>query len=199
MKISASIELFLGVDSELISVGTVSVAVEGFGYKVCTKVQFKQPIGFGVFDNLDLDDERSADLAVNLRGFKLPKIVAEPTNLEKELNIILKTIGRIVNHLSKRFGRLFEQSSTPNSEFLDRQLDLTLRREEVEKEARFRDLLALFMRSWRDAKEPAGNDFIPIYIERDETYLYKDKKFLVLLPRSFVIKLLPIEGARVLR
>lgn len=193
---SARIELFSGVDLEFILVGPVFVCVEGFAYKIHTELFFKQSIGFEVYDNLDLDNEMSTCLAVNLRDFRLSKTVAEPTDLEKDLNKIFRTMELIVNHVGNRFDILVEQTFTLISELLDRQFDLILKGEEVKKRGEVaRPFGIVHAKNWKDAKERAGDDLIPVYMERDKTYLYEDKKVFVLLPRSFVLKLLPIENS----
>jgi hypothetical protein len=46
----------------------------------------------------------------------------------------------------------------------------------------------------KEAKERAG-DLVSIYMERDKTYLYEDKKVFLLLPRSFAMKLLKLKGS----
>ena len=192
---SASIELFPSVDLEFVSVSPVIVAVEQFGYRINTEILFEQPIGFEVYDGLELDDEVRSGLAVNRRNFKLSKIVTEPTDLEKDLNMILKTIERIVNHICNRFGRLIEQTFTLNSEWLDSQLDIMREREELEKRGETATPFGtIHAKSSKDAKERA-DDFVPIYMERDKAYLYEDKKVFMLLPRNFVMKLLKIQGS----
>lgn len=130
---SVSIELFPGIDLEFLSTSPVMVAVESFGYKITTEISFEQPIGFEVHDDLKLDDEMRNCLTANRRNFKLSKIVTEPTNLKKDLNIILKTTERIINHICNRLGVLVEQTFMLNSEQLDRQLDIVLKSGELEK------------------------------------------------------------------
>jgi hypothetical protein len=191
---SSSIALLPSVDLELVSVGPVVIAVEGFGYKINTEILFDQPIGFEVYDILKFDDEIRSCLEVNRRSFKLSKIVMEPTDLEKDLNMILTTVERIVNHTCHRFGKLVEQTFRINSERLDREFDLITGKEELEKRGEVpRPLGIMHAKSSRDAKERAG-DFVPIYMERDKAYLYEDKKVFMLLPRNFAMKLLKLQG-----
>ena len=196
---SVSIELFPGVDLEFVSVSPVMVAVESFGYKINTEILFKQPIGFEVYDNLKLDDEMRNGLAVNRTNFKLSKIVTEPTDLEKDLNMVSKTVERIVNHICNRFGRLVEQTFMLNSEWLDRQLDMMLKREELEKRDEIpRPFGTIHAKSSKDAKERAG-DLIPLYKEHDKTYLYDAKRVYFLLPHDFVTNLLRCDEATMIR
>jgi len=99
------------------------------------------------------DDGMRGGLAVNRRNFKLSKTVTEPTDLEKNLNIILKTIERIVNHICNRSGRLIEQVLTLNPEWFDRQLDMILEREEFEKRGEIpRPFGTIHAKSSKDAK-----------------------------------------------
>jgi hypothetical protein len=194
-----SIELSPSMDLEFVSVGPVMVAVEGFGYKISTEVLFEQPIGFEVFDNLKLDDEVRSVLAVNRRNFKLSKIVTEPTDLEKDLHVILKTVERVVNHMCIRFDKLVEQAFTLNSEWLDRQLDMIFKREELERRGEVpRPFGTIHAKSSRDAKERAGG-LIPLYKERDKTYLYDAKRVYFLLPHDFVANLLRCDDTLMVR
>ena len=90
---------------------------------------------------------------------------------------------------------LVEQTSTISSEWLDRQLELMLRKEELEKRGEIaRPFGAIHAKSWKDAKE-RGDDLVPVYMDRDKAYLYEDKKVFLLLPRNFVMKLLKIKGS----
>lgn len=192
---SASIELFSGVDLEFVSVSPVVVAVKGFGYKISTEIWFREPIGFEVFDDLKLNDEVRSGLAVNRRNFKLSKIVTEPTELEGNVNKILKTVERVVNHVCNRFDRVIQQTFSIDSGWLDSQLELVQKKEELEKMGEIpRPFGMIHAKGSRDAKERAG-DLIPVYMERDKTYLYEDKKVFVLLPRDFGMKLLKLEGS----
>lgn len=191
---SVSIELLPSADLEFASVGPVVVAVEGFGYRISTEILFEQPIGFEVHDDLKLDDEMLSCLEMNRRNFKLSRIVTEPADLEKDLNMILRTIERTVNHVCNRFGKLVEQTFTIDSEGLDRQLDMMLRKEElVKREEIARPFGTVHAKSSKDAKERVG-DLVPIYMERDKAYLYEDNKVFMLLPRNFVMKLLKLKG-----
>ena len=130
---SVSIELFPSVDLEFASVNFVTVAVEGSGYEIAAEILFEQPIGSEVYAGLKLDDETHVSVAVNHRNLRLSKIVVERVDLENDLNMILKIVERIVNHTCIRFNRLVEQTFTLNSEWLDRQFNVILEREELEK------------------------------------------------------------------
>ena len=193
-NLGVSIEVLPSVDLEFISVSPVVVAVEGFGYRISTEILFEQPVGFEVYDGLKLDDEMRACLAVNRRSFKLSRIVVEPADLDKDLDKVLKTLERIVNHVCDMFGRLVEQTFTINAEWLDRQFDITLQKEELEKRGEVpRPFGTIHAGGSKDAKERAG-DLVPVYLERDKAYLYEDKKVFMLLPRNLVMKLLKLEG-----
>jgi len=196
---SVSIELFPGVDLDFVSASSVRVAVEGFGHKIDAEILFEQPIGFEVYDDLKLDDETRSSLAVNHRSFKLSKIVAETINLEKDLNMILRVIERVVNHVCNRLDRLVEQTFILNSEWLDRQFDMILKKEELEERAEIpRPFGTIHAESSRDAKERAGG-LIPLYKERDKTYLYDAKKVYFLLPHDFVANLLRCDDTTMIR
>lgn len=196
---NVSIELFPSMDLEFLSASPVMVAVESFGYKINTEISFEQPIGFEVHEDLKLDDEMRSGLTANRRNFKLSKIVTEPTNLKKDLNIILKTTERIINHICNRLGVLVEQTFMLNSEQLDRQLDIVLKSGELEKRGETpRPFGTIHANGSKDAKERAG-DLIPLYKEHDKTYLYDAKRVYFLLPHNFVTKLLCCDNATMIR
>jgi len=194
-----SIELFPGTNLEFLSVNPVVVAVESFGYKINTEISFEQPIGFEVQDDLKLDDEMRNCLTANRRNFKLSKTVTEPTDLEKDLNMILKIIERIVNLICNRFGVLIEKTFMLNSERLDRQLDIVFKSGELEKRGEIpRPFGTIHANGSKDAKERAG-DLIPLYKEHDKTYLYDAKRVYFLLPHDFVTNLLRCDKATMVR
>lgn len=194
-----SIELFPSVDLEFASVSPVMVAAEGFGYKISTEILFEQPIGFEVHDSLELDEEMYASIAVNRRNFKLSKIVAETTDLEKDLNLILRTVERIVNHVCIRFDKMVEYTSTLNSEWVDRQLSMIFEKEELVKRGEIPTPFgAIHAKGSRDAKERAGG-LIPLYKERDKMYLYDAKRVYFLLPHDFVANLLRCDDTTMVR
>ena len=189
-----SIELFPGIDLEFISVNPLQVTAEGFGLRIDTEILFKQPIGFEVYEEMKLSDETRSLLAVNRRNFKLSKMIAEQDDLEKELNTILKIVERIVNHVCNRFDELVEQTFRLGSEWLEKRLEMIDRKEELRKRGEVpRPFGTIHAKDTRDAKERAG-DLVPIYVKRDKSYLYEDKKVFMLLPRDFVMKLLGIDG-----
>jgi hypothetical protein len=195
---SVSAELFPGVDLNLVSISPVTIAVEGFGYKLDAETSFAQPIGFGVYDELKLGEVRT-HIAVNRGNLKISKIVAEQGDLENDLNMILKIVERIVNHVCIRFDRLVEQAFTINSEELDKQLNMLLEREELEKRGETpRPFGTLHAKSSSEAKERAGS-LIPLYKERDKAYLYAAKKVYSLLPHDFVTILLRCDDATMVR
>jgi hypothetical protein len=196
---NVSIELFPGTDLEFVSVSPVIVAVESFGHRINTEILFEQPIGFEVHGNIKLDDEMRSVLAVDRRNFKLSKIVTETTDLEKDLNIILETTERIVNHIYNRFGILVEQTFMVNSEQLDRQLDIVLKSGELEKRGETpKPFGTIHAKGSKNAKERAGN-LIPLYKEHDKTYLYDAKRVYFLLPHDFVTNLLRCDTTTMIR
>jgi len=198
-KARFSIALFPGVDLEFVSVSPVIVGVEGFGHKAHAEILFKRPIGFEVFDDLELDEKTRRSIAVNRKNFKLSKIVTEPTELEKDLNILLKTVERIVNHICNRFDRLVEEAFVLNSEWLDKQFDAILEREELEKRDEIpRPFGTIHAESSKAAKERSG-DLIPLYKEHDKTYLYEAKRVYFLLPHDFVATLLRCDETTMVR
>jgi hypothetical protein len=191
---TVSIEILPSATFEFASVSPVAVVAEGFGYRISTEVLFEQPIGFEIYEGLKLDDEMQSCLAVNRRNFRLSKIVTEPVDLEKDLDLVLRMMERIVNYVSFKFGHVVEQIFTINSESLDRQFDMILQKEEWEKRGEEpRAFGTIHAGGSRDAKERAG-DLVPVYLERDKAYLFEDKKVFMLLPRNFVMKLLKLEG-----
>ncbi len=195
---SVSIELFPGTAWDFVSVSPVTVAVEGFGYKINAETSLEQPIGFEVHADLKLDDAH-AHIAVNRRNLKLSKIVTEQVDLQNDLNMILKIVERIVNHICIRFDRLVEQAFTLNSGWLDGQLNMMLEREELEKRGEIpRPFGAIHAKSSRDAKERADG-LIPLYKERDKTYLYDAKRVYFLLPHDFVTNLLRCDDTTMVR
>ena len=190
-----SIEVLPRVDLEFISVSPVVVTAEGFGYRISSEVLFEQPVGFEVYDGLKLDDDMRASLAVNRRNFKLSRIVPESANLEVELNRIARTIERIVNHICDKFDRLLEQILAVDSDWLDKQFDMSLQKEELKKRGEVpRPFGTIHAGGSKDAKERAA-DLVPVYLERDKAYLYEDKKVYMLLPRNLVMKLLKLESS----
>ncbi len=198
-KARFSIALFPGVDLEFVSVSPVIVGVEGFGHKAHAVILFKRPIGFEVFDDLELDEETRRSIAVNRKNFKLSKIVTEPTELEKDLNTLLKTVERIVNHICNRFDRLIEETFVLNSEWLDKQFDVILEREELEKRDETpRPFGTIHAKSSKDARERSG-DLIPLYKAHDKIYLYEAKRVYFLLPHDFVATLLRCDETTMVR
>lgn len=189
-----TIALLPRIDLGFLSLSPIVVAVEGFGYRIKAEILFEQTIGFEVYDDLKPNSEMASCFEANRKNFKLSKIVMEPTDLDKDLNMILRAVERIINLASSRFGRLIEQTHTIDSERLDREFGVTLRKEELEKRDEIaRPFGTIHARDSKDAKERAG-DFVPVYMERDKAYLYEDKKVFMLLPRTFAMKLLKLEG-----
>ncbi len=194
-----SVALSPGIDLKVMSVYPLVVSVERFSFYINGEVSFQQPIGLEVYDNLKLDDEMRRSLVVNYRNIKLSKVVTEAPELGNEINQSLKLLERIVNQTCSMLDKLVEQTFTLNSEWLDRQLDMIIRKEELEKRGEVpRPFGTIHAESWKDAKERAGGDLVPIYLERDKAYLYEGNKVFVLLPRNFVMKLLKVEGSTII-
>jgi hypothetical protein len=192
---NASVELFPGMDLEFMLVNPLVVAVEGFGYSINGEVTFQQLLGLEVNKNLRFDDEVDINVIVNYSNIKLSKVVTEASELESDLSKCLKILEKIVNKTCNMLDKLVEQTSTINSEYLDRQLELMLRKEELEKRGETAEPFAtIHAKGWKDAKERAGADLVPVYLERDKTYLYEGNKIFIYLPRNFAMKLLKIES-----
>jgi len=192
---NASVELFQGIDLEFMLVNPLVVAVESFGYSINGNVTFQQPIGLKVHKNLRLDDETDIRILVNYSNIRLSKIVTEASELESDLSKCLKILERIINQTCNMLDTLVEQTSTINSEWLDRQFDRMLRKEELEKRGETaKPFGTIHAKGWKDAKERAGDDLVPVYLERDKTYLYEGNKIFIYLPRNFAMKLLKIES-----
>jgi len=167
----ASIELFLDLDLEFLSISPVRIAVEGFGYKTAAKISFEQPIGFEVYDALKPDETMHSILSANRRNFKLSKITVEPSDLETDQNTILKAVERIVNYTCIMFDKQVEQTFALNSEWLDRQMDMILKREELEKRGETpKPFGTIHAKGPRDAKARAIG-LVPLYKEHDKMYL----------------------------
>jgi len=195
----ASIELFPGLDFEFLSASSVMITVEGFGYKLAAKISFEQPIGFEVYDALKHDETMRSLLSVNRRNFKLSKITTEPSDLETDQNTILKAVERIVNYTCIMFDKQVEQTFTLNTEWLDRQMDMILKREELEKRGETpKPFGTIHAKGSKDAKERAIG-LIPLYKEHDKTYLYDAKRVYFLLPHDFVATLLRCDEATLVR
>ena len=175
------------------------ITVEGFGYKLAAKISFEQPIGFEVYDALKHDETMRSVLSVNRRNFRLSKIPTEPSHLEKDQNTIFKTVERIVNHTCIMFDKQVEQTFTLNTEWLDRQMDLFLKREELEKRGETpKPFGTIHAKGPRDAKARAIG-LVPLYKEHDKTYLYDAKRVYFLLPHDFVAALLRCDEATLVR
>jgi hypothetical protein len=195
----ASIELFPGLDFEFLSASSVMITVEGFGYKLAAKISLEQPIGFEVYDALKHDETMRSLLSVNRRNFKLSKITTEPSDLETDQNTILKAVERIVNYTCIMFDKQVEQTFTLNTEWLDRQMDMILKREELEKRGETpKPFGTIHAKGSKDAKERAIG-LIPLYKEHDKTYLYDAKRVYFLLPHDFVATLLRCDEATLVR
>jgi hypothetical protein len=190
-----SVELLTSLDFDFVSISAILVTVEGSHYTISAEISFAEPKGFEIYDELNPNDEMRSILLVNRKNFKLSKTVVEEADFEKDLNTVLEIIERIINYVSNKFGKIIDQASTINSDRLDKQLDMLLKKEELEKRGEVPSLFgSIHAMGLKDAKERAGN-FVPIYLERDKAYLYEDKKVFMLLPRDFVMKLLKLEGA----
>ena len=193
---SAKIELFPGENFEFIAVSPLSVVVEGFGYSIRCEVFFQARMGLEVYDNLNIDNETCRNLSVNFRNIKLSKIVSEANELESDLKEFLNILERIVNQTCNMFDKLVEKTFTIDSECLDKQLDMVIRAKELEKRSEVaRPFGSIHAKGRRDAGERAGDDLVPVYMERDKAYLFEDNKMFILLPRNFVMKLLRMNSS----
>ncbi len=194
-----SIELFPGANFEFVSVSAIAIAAEKFGYKIKTEISFKQPIGFEVYDHLELDEDVHTNLAVNRRGLRLSRIVIEPSDLDRDLNKVLKTTTRIVNHVCSRHDRLIKRTFVLDSEWVDKQLEKIAAQQELAKRAETsKPFGTIHAQSSKEAKKRASN-MIPLYKEYDKTYLYAAKRVYFLLPHDFVANLLRCDAVTMVR
>jgi hypothetical protein len=188
---STSLELFPYQDFEFAAISPLSITAEGFGYSINGTVTFQQPIGMKVFDRLKLEKETSRYLSVNYRNIKLTKIVTEANELENDLNESSNLLEKIFNQVCHMQKILIEKTLTINTESLDKQLDSIIRAKELNKRGEVpKPFGTIHAQGSKDAKQRAGPDLVPIYMERDKAYLYEDKKIFILLPRKFVMKIL---------
>ena len=194
-----SIELFPGANFEFVSVSAIVIAAEKFGYKIKTEISFKQPIGFEVYDHLELDDDVHTNLAVNRRGLRLSRIVIEPSDLDRDLNKLLKTTTRIVNHVCSRHDQLIKRTFMLDSGWIDKQLEKVADQQELAKRAETpKPFGTIHAQSSKEAKKRASN-LIPLYKEYDKTYLYAAKRVYFLLPHDFVANLLRCDAVTMVR
>ncbi len=194
-----SIELFPGADFEFVSVSAIVIAAEKFGYKIKTEISLKQPIGFEVYDYLALDEDVHTNLVVNRRGLRLSRIVIEPSDLDRDLNKLLKTTARIVNHVCSRHDRLVKRTFVLDSGWIDKQLEKVADQQELAKRAETpKPFGTIHAQSSKEAKKRASN-LIPLYKEYDKTYLYAAKRVYFLLPHDFVANLLRCDAVTMVR
>lgn len=198
-KSSVSVELSSLVDLEFLSVSPITVALEGFGYRIDTRTSFAEAIGFEVCDNLGLENEVDVNLLINRRDFRLSKTVTEPADLERDLNLILSKVERIVNNVCLMYDKQVEKVVKLNSNFLDGQLGMLLKEEELEKRGEITGPFGIIhAKGAKDARERAGG-YIPLYKEYDKMYLYDAKRVYFLLPHDFVSTLLCCDDTTMVR
>ena len=130
----ASLELFPSEAFEFVNFSPFLVASEDFGYVFNGMVSFQQPIGLKVFDYLKLDKETSKKLSVNYRNIKLSKIVSGTNELESDLKECLNLLERVFNKVCSMHYKPIAKTLMINTESLDKQLDLIIRAEELEKQ-----------------------------------------------------------------
>jgi len=193
---NASLELLPGEDFEFVNFSPFLLTVKDFGYSFNGIVSFQQPIGLKVFDYLKLDKETSRKLSVNYRNIKLSNIVSEKSELESNLKECLCLLERIFNKVCSMNYKPIVKTLTINAESLDKQLDLIIRAEELEKRGeRLKPFGTIHAKGRKDAVDRIGPDLVPIYLEKDKAYLYEDKNIYILLPRDFVRKLLKMDDS----
>ena len=191
-----AIELFPSEDFEFVAISPFLISSEGFGYSLRCKVSFQKPIGLKVFDSLKLNKESSKSLSINFRNIKLSKIVNEPDEIEGEISASLRLLERIVNHVFNMENKLIEKTISISTSSLDDQLDLVIRKRELEKRGEIpKPFGMIHAKGRKDAVERVGSDLVPIYLEIDKAYLYEDKKVYLILPRDFVMKLLKMDSS----
>ena len=191
---NASLELLSVEEFEFVKFSPFLVTVEGFGYSLNGMVSFKQPIGLKVSKFLELDKETSRKLVVNYRNIKLSKIVSKKSELESDLKECLRLLEGIFNKVCSMNYKLIVKTLTIDAESLDKQLDLIIRSEELEKRGEIpKPFGTIHAKGRKDAVDRVGPDLVPIYLEKDKAYLYEDKNVYVLLPIDFVRKLLKLD------
>jgi hypothetical protein len=193
---NTSLELLPCEDFEFVKFSTFLVTVKDSGYSFNGMVTFQQPIGLKVFEDLKLGKETSRKLSVNYRNIKLSKLVSEPNELESDLKKCLSLLERVFNKVCSMNYKLIGKTLTINAESLDKQLDLVIRAEELEKRGEHpKPFGTIHAKGRKDAVDRVGPDLVPIYIEKDKAYLYEDKNIYILLPRDFVRKLLKLDNS----
>jgi hypothetical protein len=193
------IELSPETDFEHGSLGPVILVAGRSGLQIGVTVSLAKPIGFELCNSLEIENETHVNLAVNRRNLRLSKLVTDPTNLEEDLNVILRTTARIVNRACAMFDTRVQRVITLDSESLDTQLERTLKREELEKRGETPNPFGtIHAEGSRDAKDRAGG-LIPLYKEHDKTYLYDAKRVYYLLPHEFVVCLLRCNATTMVR
>ena len=193
-NINLAIELFPSEDFEFVAISPFLIFSEGFGYSFKSMVSFPKPVGLKAVNELKLDKETSRNLSINYRNIKLFKIVAEKDELEDDLILSLKLLERIVNQVCSMENRLIEKILVIDTDTLDNQLDLIIRKRELEKRGENpKPFGTIHAKGRKDAVERVGPDLVPIYMETDKAYLYEDKKVYLILPRDFVMKLLKMD------
>jgi hypothetical protein len=194
-----SIELSPKTDFEHVSLSPVIVVTGDSGLRIEVEVSLAEPIGFEVCNSLETEDETHIDLAVNRRNLRLSKMVTDPTDLERDLNMILRTTERIVNRVCAMFDMQVQRVITLDPESIDTQLEMTLKREELERRGETpKPFGTIHAEGSRDAKDRAGG-LIPLYKEHDKTYLYDAKRVYYLLPHEFVVCLLRCNATTMVR
>ena len=193
---NSSLELLPCEDFDLVKFSPFLVTVKDFGFSFNGMVTFQQRIGLKVFEYLNLNKETSRKLSVNYRNIKLSKNVSEPNELESDLKKCLSLLERVFNKVCSMNYKLIGKTLTINAESLDKQLDLIIRTEELEKRGEHpKPFGTLHAKGRKDAVDRIGPDLVPIYIEKDKAYLYEDKNMYILLPRDFVRKLLKLDNS----
>ncbi|MEJ2271705.1 MAG: hypothetical protein P8X91_04330 [Candidatus Bathyarchaeota archaeon] len=196
MNNDETLELFPDEDFEFVTISPFLISNEGFGYSLKCMVSFQKSIGLKVFDELKFENETSKALSINYRNIKLFKIVVEPDELENDIISSLKLLERIINHVCSMENKLIEKTILIDTNTLDDQLDLIIRKRELEKRGEIpKSFGIIHAKGRKDAVERVGSDLVPIYLETDKAYLYEDKKVYLILPRDFVMKLLKMDSS----
>lgn len=190
-----SIQLFPGKDLEFVSLSPLLISIKDSVYSIEIEANFSLPLGIDVLEDLSLNSERGRSIIANYKNVRLSETFTKTDVFEDKLKKTLRIAERIVNYVCSRFNKEIRETFVIDSEFLDKQFQLLIKKEEFnkrgEKPVPFGTIHAANLKA---AIERAGN-LIPIYIERDKSYLYEDKNVYLLLPREFVIKLLKIDDS----
>jgi hypothetical protein len=190
------LELFSTEYFEFVTVFPPNIVREDFGFSISDVIEFKEPVGIEVYKRLQLDKEYDNYLSVNYRNIKISKKVFDENQLENCLKSCFTLIERVVNQFFNLSEIIVEKSVVINSETLDENLEVVIRKKELEKRGEVSKPFGIIhAKNIKDASDRCGSGFVPIYWEKDRAYLFEDKNVYLLLPYDFANKLLKLNGS----